>query len=494
VLAVAIVVVVIADPEAVTAVGAWLSAAAVWGTGAAGAVLPAGRRGPVWRLIASSVGATLATAPITAYAFGAVAPVGVVANLVAVPLASVAVPAVFGSVAVGALAPGAGLVLGALERIAAVGAAVPGGNLAADPGVRFAIPWAVGLAVAIWWYRRRPTWAVVGRRLLTTAAVVAWVAVVAGARGGDRPFDGVTIHVLAVGQGDAIAIRTPKGRWVLVDGGPRLGGSDAGARVVVPFLRRHGVRALAALVVSHGDADHLGGVPAVLTRVPTALVLEPGQPLASELYREYLSTVDRTGVAWRAARAGDTLSVDGVTLAVLHPGPAWMRRETRPNENSVVVRLSFGAFDVLLTGDVGVPVEAALAGAVGQVEVLKVGHHGSAGSTGPAWLAEVQPKVAVVSVGARNRYGHPAPDVLARLATADAAVYRTDTQGAVTIRSDGRYFTVIHGSRGSLRARVLCRVRDWLPSRASSSSKSACTRRPRASSPTSYTTWPSPPR
>jgi competence protein ComEC len=254
------------------------------------------------------------------------------------------------------------------------------------------------------------------------------------------------------------------------------------------------VRALAALVVSHGDADHLGGVPAVLTRVPTALVLEPGQPLASELYREYLSTVDRTGVAWRAARAGDTLSVDGVTLAVLHPGPAWMRRETRPNENSVVVRLSFGAFDVLLTGDVGVPVEAALAGAVGQVEVLKVGHHGSAGSTSPTWLAEVRPKVAVVSVGARNRYGHPAPDVLARLATADAAVYRTDTQGAVTIRSDGRYFTVIHGSRGSLRARVLCRVRDWLPSRASSSSKSACTRRPRASSPTSYTTWPSPPR
>lgn len=493
-LAVAVFAVALVDPLAVTSIGAWLSVAAVAGTGAAVTALKsAGVRGAPWRLLAVSAGATLATAPITAYAFGAVAPIGVVVNLLAVPLAAVAQPAVFASLVLSALAPGAGLALAGLERLAALAAAVPGGHLNGDPGVAFSLPWAAALGVTAWWYRRRPTWAVARLRLSGAAAGVAWIAAAAGLEGRASAYEGLEIHVLAVGQGDGIALRTPRGRWLLVDGGPRVGREDAGRRVVVPFLRRHGVRALDAVIVSHGDADHLGGIPAVLERLPVGLVLEPGQPLGTDLYQEYLGAVDRAQARWHAARAGDTLLVDGVRLAVLHPAVEWARRETRPNENSVVVRVSYGAFDALLTGDVGWPAESVLVGRVGQIELLKVGHHGSAGSTRDAWLDEVRPRAAVVSVG-KNRYGHPSPEVLARLARTGVPVYRTDTGGTVTIRSDGRYFEVTQGDRGPLLTRLLCIVRDWLPSRASSSSRSGCTPRPRGSSPTSYTTWPSPPR
>jgi competence protein ComEC len=300
------------------------------------------------------------------------------------------------------------------------------------------------------------------------------------------------VHVLAVGQGDAIALRSPHGRWALVDAGPRTRSRDAGKAVVAPFLRRQGVRSLDFVVVSHGDADHLGGVPSVLAAVPTALVLEPGQPLGTDLYGEYLRVVDQTGASWRAAREGDVLQWDGVRIEVLHPSAAWVRREARPNENSVVLRVTYGEFDALLSGDAGLPVESLLVGRLSRVELLKVGHHGSPGSTGGPWLTALGPRVAVVSVGV-NGYGHPAPGVLARLAAHGVAVFRTDRGGTVTVRTDGRYLGIDQGGAFPPGG-IACRLLDWLPSRASSSSRSGCSPKRPGSSPTSFTTWPSPPR
>ena len=481
------------DPDAITAVGAWLSFAAVWGTGAAMAALPPTRRSGVWRLLAASVGATVATAPITALTFGAVAPIGVLANLGAVPLAGIAVPGVFASlIGGGPLAGGTGLVLAAIERIASIAAAVPFGHVQGDPGPWLAAPWLGVLAAAAWWHRRRPARRLVEQRFAALAAVVAWstVAVAAWPAG---QYDGLTIHVLSVGQGDAIAIRSPHGRWMLVDGGPRTPAGDAGRRVVVPFLRHQGARALDVVVVSHADADHLGGIPATLSALPAGTVLEPGQPVGTALYLEFLAVVDRVGAAWQPARAGDRIELDGVRVEVLHPTARWRQWDVRTNENSVVLRVSYGAFDALLAGDVGFAAESVLVDRVGRAEVLKVGHHGSAGSSSGRWLDAVGPRVAVISVGP-NGFGHPAAPTLARLAAHGVDVYRTDRGGTVTIRSDGRYFSVAHARANPLLERFLCPILDWLPSRASSSSRSACTPRPRGSSPTSYTTWPSPPR
>lgn len=494
VLAVAGLVVLTLDPAAIAQVGAWMSVAAVWGTAEAAALMRRlRRRGAVLELAASSVGATLVTAPITAYAFGQVALAGLLTNLVAIPLAGVIVPGVLASLVAGpVLAAGTGLALAVLERIAAVGARLPMGVVAGDPGLPFAVPWLVGLGAALWLVRRRPTGSVVLQRTLAVLALAVWAATARDWWTRDR-YEGLSVHVLAVGQGDAIALRSPRGRWALVDAGPRTMRGDAGRSVVAPFLRRQGVRSLDFLVVSHGDADHLGGAPSVLAAVPTALVLEPGQPLGTDLYGEYLRVVDQTGAGWRAARAGDVIEWDGVRIEVLHPSAAWLRREARPNENSVVLRVTYGGFDAVLSGDAGLPVESLLVGRVPRVELLKVGHHGSSGSSGAPWLAALGPRVAVISVGS-NAYGHPAPGVLARLAERGIAVFRTDRGGTVTVRTDGRYLAVTRAG-ASLWGRIACRVHDhWLRSRASSSSRSGCSPRPPGNSPTSFTTWPSPPR
>ncbi len=455
VLAVAVFAVMLIEPAAVTAVGAWLSVAAVWGTGAAAAWLPAARRRhPAWRLAAASAGATLATAPITAFAFGTVAPA---------------------------------LVLAAIERVAGAAAALPLGNVTGRSGLGFAVPW-TALSVAVFWAagrRGRPRSLV--RRLPALAATASWLLVALAAADRRDGEGSLTLHVLDVGQGDAIAMRTPRGRWVLVDAGPRSAAGDAGRAVVVPFLRRQGVQRLAVLVVSHGDADHLGGAPAVLRQLDPELVLEPGQPLGTRLYLEYLAALDAGGVPWRAARAGDTLVIDSVVVAVLHPTARWLERRVEPNENSVVLRVSYGCFDAVLTGDIGEPAERVLLQSVGQSEVLKVGHHGSAGSTTPEWLDAVAPAAAVISVG-RNAYGHPAATVLRRLAGRGTAVWRTDRGGAVTIETDGRYLTIIQGQATTLWEGIRCRIRQLSRLSGSFSSRSGCTRRPPVSLPSCSTT------
>ena len=126
-----------------------------------------------------------------------------------------------------------------------------------------------------------------------------------------------------------------------IDAGPRTPARDAGRSVIVPFFRRQGVGRLDLLIATHGDADHLGGVPTVIRELDPGLILESGQPVGTGLFLEHLAAIDARGSAWRAARAGDTVMVDGVTLAVLHPTAEWLDTRTATNENSVVVRLSF---------------------------------------------------------------------------------------------------------------------------------------------------------
>ena len=477
VLAVALLLVLAIDPAAATSVGAWLSAAAVWGTRAGSEILPR------FRLLGASLGATVATAPITAWVFGAVAPIGVIANLVAVPLAGVVVPGLFLSLFLGnVLAAGTGLMLAAIEGVATICAAIPGGHLSGPPGPAFAGPWALVLGMALWLRSRRPSPRTVLRRLLWGAAFGSWGLVAIAAFTARDRSHGLVLHFLAVGQGDAVAVRTPRGAWTLVDGGPRVPGSDAGRRLVLPFLRRQGVTELDAVLVSHGDADHLGGIPAVIRALTPRLVLDPGQPLGTSLYLEYLETVDAVGSEWRPARSGDRLMLDSVAFEVIHPTSDWLERQLVPNENSLVVRISYGCFAALLTGDIGLVAESVLVGRVGDADLLKVGHHGSDASTGDAWLDAVRPRAAVISVGP-NSYGHPSEAVLQRLRSRGIELFRTDSGGTVTVRTDGRYFEVSQGGTLTIAEALQCLIRPLLRSRNSSWTRSGCTRKPAVSLP-----------
>ena len=439
------VVLLLADPWALHSVGAWLSVTAI------GAVIWADRattRAPrALRLVAPALAATLVTAPITALAFGTVAPIGVVANLVAIPLAAVAVPGLVLALVLSwafaglaqLLAAGAGLALALLDLIATGAAQVPGGHVVMTAGWQAAALW-TGVALAAWWLwnsPRRP-WLIAARAAFAFT-ILLWTSVLDVV-----PLDAcrcLTVHFLDVGQGDAAVLRTPNGRWIVIDGGPRTPESDAGRRVVVPFLRRQGAGRLAVVVATHGDADHLGGLPAVVDALDPELVLEPGEPLGRPLYLEFLAAVEASDARWHAARAGDRVEVDGVTLEVLSPDSLWLALPLDVNEHGVVLRVTFGAVRLLFQADAGLPVEGRLAGTVGPVELLKVGHHGSRSATSDAWLAELRPHEAVISVGRRNHYGHPAPEVLGRLARHGITILRTDERGTITFATDG------HGTR-----------------------------------------------
>src|SRR5436190_5364309 len=445
VVALAALAVLVQDAWALESVGAWLSVAGV------GAVVWAGRafaRAPrLARLAAPALAATLVTAPISALAFGTVAPIGVLANLIAIPLAAVAVPGLVMALVLSWLASGpahliaagAGLGLALLDLVAQGAALVPGGHVVMVAGWRAALVWAA-VAVAAWWLWNSP------RRPWLIAARVAFVSTVFVT----TTFRDVislddcrclTVHFLDVGQGDAAALRTPNGRWIVIDGGPRTPERDAGRRVVVPFLRGQGVGRVAVLVATHGDADHLGGLPAVVEAFDPELVLEPGEPLGRPLYLEFLAGVEASGARWHPARAGDRVEVDGVVLEVLSPDSLWLRLPLDVNEHGVVLRVRYGAVRVLFQADAGLPVEGRLAGTVGRVELLKVGHHGSKTATSDEWLDELAPREAVISVGRNNHYGHPAPEVLERLARHGVTVLRTDRSGTITLSTDG------HGER-----------------------------------------------
>jgi competence protein ComEC len=251
--------------------------------------------------------------------------------------------------------------------------------------------------------------------------------------------------VIDVGQGDAVGLRTPGGRWVLFDAGRAGRGADGGARAVVPYLRRRGGQ-LVGVVLSHAHADHVGGAAEVIRRLRPAVVWDAGFALGSDTYRDVLAASRGAGARWRRVRPGDSLALDGVVLRVLAPDSAWTAGLSDPNSASVVVSVRYGRVRFLLVGDAEAAEEGWLAAraaadpgvaAALRADVLKVAHHGSRTSTTDAFVGLVRPRLALVSVGAANGYGHPSAAVLDRLRRAGAEVLRTDRDGSVIARTDG---------------------------------------------------------
>jgi competence protein ComEC len=244
------------------------------------------------------------------------------------------------------------------------------------------------------------------------------------------------VHFIDVGQGDSALVLVPGGQVVLIDAGD----TDAGPAVVTE-LRAAGVKAIDLFVWTHPHADHIGGAMAVLDAFEVRRVLDSGYPHTTATYKALLERVKAKGIAYEVARAGRDLDAGGG--AVLHvlgpPEPLLSGTRSDPNANSVVLRLEYGAASVLFAGDAEAETEDKLlaAGAPLRADVLKVAHHGSRYATGAGLLAKVAPAVAVVSVGAGNSYGHPAPETLDRLTATGARVLRTDLAGTVLLRTDG---------------------------------------------------------
>jgi competence protein ComEC len=230
------------------------------------------------------------------------------------------------------------------------------------------------------------------------------------------------ITTLDVGQGLAVLVRTAS-RALLYDAGPAYGPeADSGGRIVVPLLRGAGVRSLDMLVVSHEDIDHLGGALTVLETVEV-------QAMASSLPRTH--ALNTLVAAPRRCTAGTRWEWDGVHFEFLHPQPGW--ESARRNNQSCVLRVEASGTSMLLTGDIERAAEGFLVEKIRKADVLLVPHHGSRTSSSEEFISALAPRWAVVPAGYRNRFGHPAREVLERYERAQVRVLRTDLDGAVTI-------------------------------------------------------------
>lgn len=453
-LATSALVVLLVDPWAIVDIGGWLSVVALAGVQVATRWSDRALGDAEWiRGLAGSVGALFATAPITAFAFGAVAPISVLLNLVAVPLTAVLVPVFLVSLGVWPLLPvlaqafaaSAAVLLRLLIAIATLGASAPGASAAGPGGWGRALPWLLGAAVAWWIVRDGSTAREAGRRLAWSATAALWLLLALPETSRADLGDGrLTLLFLDVGQGDAALLRTPGGHWVAIDAGPADASGDAGRRVIVPWLRTHGVARLDAFVLSHAHRDHVGGAAALLDALPVGVAIEPGRRFADDAYDAWLGALAAKGVRWHAASPGDAWTLDGVTFRVLHPPPRWAHRDEDLNEDSLVLEVTCGDFRALFTGDAGVKAESLLVRATGDVDLLKIGHHGSRGASGTPFLHAIGARVGVVSVG-RNRYGHPSPEAMARWRDAGLRVWRTDEEGTIAVVTDGHTFTVRGG-------------------------------------------------
>ena len=270
-----------------------------------------------------------------------------------------------------------------------------------------------------------------------------------------RGVDGrLRVTVLDVGQADAIVVQTPRGHTLLVDAGGRLergpqtDGSVAervGERTVVPFLLRHGIHCVDAVVISHPHGDHAGGVAPALRRLRIAQIVDSGQQYGGHAYRDAIATARTQGVPVLYPRAATRWHTDdGVVLHFIGPSLPFIGGRNAINSNSIAFLLEYGRFRMLFTGDAGSESERRfLAENVDlHADVLKVGHHGSAYGSTAAFIAAVSPRFAIISVGRHNLFGHPASSTIATLHDIGAQIYRTDEDGAVTIVTDGRSETV----------------------------------------------------
>ncbi|MCZ7558828.1 MAG: DNA internalization-related competence protein ComEC/Rec2 [Burkholderiaceae bacterium] len=452
VLALAAGVVTVLDPWAPLAAGFWLSFAAVGAITLHGSARTAKAARPADRLpraramlheaVRTQWAATLALVPLGALFFSSVSLVGPIANAFAIPLVSALItplamlggaclpwaPAV-GSALLSLATLATGAMLDLLEPLAASPLSI---MVLAQPDEPAMLLAAAAVALLLWPMPvpARPA-AFAGLLPLLTP-------------GGELPPQGaLRLTAFDVGQGMAVLVETPQ-RRLLYDAGPLYGGdSEAGARVIVPWLRARGIDRLDALVVSHLDSDHSGGLPTLLRnlRIDWLAGSLPVEHPARAAGRPFHDC--RRGHAWRWGE---------VAFEMLHPGPGAARGAKSPtNASSCVLRIVAPAARVLLTGDIEAAQERALVAAYGSAglrsDLMLAPHHGSGTSSSAEFLAAVAPAHAIAQLGYRNRFGHPAARVDARYRDAGIALLRSDRDGAITLSYAPRQAPLLRRSR-----------------------------------------------
>ena len=430
----AVLVLLMLDPWLVWSIGFQLSVAATAGMVALGTPLAERFGRVIPRVAALALGASLAAqlgvTPVLLFHFHEVPLVSIPANLAAFPAVSPAL--LFGLLAASiglAWYPAGRAVTGLallplrwLEGVANRLAKAPVSHLTSGGGPGVLIVGAAVFVGVTWWVRTRwrPPRAAVVAAIAMFPLLVWSTALTAG------PPSGLTVRFFDVGQGDAALVSTPAGAHILVDGGPD-------PELVATDLAAQGVKRLDMVIATHPHADHIIGLPVVLARFPVALMLEPGCPDTSSIQANLDTAINDEHVPVRYPRSGDIFTVGDVRLDVLSPDRCWVNTNSDPNNDSLVILLTFQQDTVLLGGEPEQPAQQQLLdeGAPLGAELLKVPHHGAVTSL-PEFFQAVAPKIAVISVGP-NTYGHPVPSTIDAIRATGAQVWRTDQHGDIVV-------------------------------------------------------------
>lgn len=397
------------------------------------------------KLLAISLAAQIGTLPFTAYYFGRVSVVSLAANLVVVPISGINV-----------LLGVATIVFSFLNQwlagcYAALNVSLTTFLLGFVKSAA-AIPYSyveivrVGIVQVMLYYgvilmfvhagnRTVVRWSLIGS--LAIANFYLYRILVDGQE------SKLVVTAIDVGQGDAILVELPGGKNLLIDAGPNQFRYDAGEKTIVPYLKRRGITQLDALLVTHGHNDHIGGTLSLLEHIAVRGYHRALSPSFTPQDGALADVLMRKGIELKTTSIGRVLNLDSTArLYILHPKiPEDEARNL--NTTSVVVKLTYGATTMLLAGDANDAAEQKMMRRYGsflQSSILKVGHHGSVTSSGVDFLRLVKPSYSVISVGAKNKFGHPSKGTSDKLLEEGSRVLRTDRNGAIMFESEGLFW------------------------------------------------------
>lgn len=248
----------------------------------------------------------------------------------------------------------------------------------------------------------------------------------------------VRVHIIDVGQGDGIWIDTGNEN-IVIDAGNKGQG-----KTMIAYLEQHGVKELDAIISTHPDADHVGGLADVINHFPVKAVYAPRVTHTTQAYKEFLEAVKKQQLSIKVAKQGVTINSTAAGVNMTFIGPTKDYAKNDLNDWSAVLELTHGQKKFLLTGDAETPAEKDMlaAGVVETVDVLKVSHHGANEASTSDYLTAVKPQYAVISVGEGNRYNHPTASALERLKASGAKILRTDEHGSIVFTSNGKSIAV----------------------------------------------------
>ncbi len=398
--------------------------------------------------LAVSIAAQATTLPFIVAYFGLVSVIGLIANLIVVPIIGIGVGLGLLTVLAFACWEPLATILNAANWLILSGA-IKCAELMAEPewaAFEVVLPsWVIFAIYLVLIPLIHPT----ARRLWSTYCLI--IALILANIGIWKNIwqteSALEIYFLDVGQGDAIFCKYPNGRTLLVDGGIRTQYTDMGKRVILPFLKSQRIDHIDVVVGSHPHADHIGGLISVLEQVSVSHYLDAGQHVDSFTGKQLQEVVKTKGIRYQTVAAGDSLV--GIGGLVLHPTPAYVSASgSAPdgmNNGSVVIRIVHQGTSILLTGDIEHETDGDLMrwGHRLRSDILKAAHHGSRTSSTPEFLAGVTPGIVAISCGINNKFRHPSPEVIQRLRDMGIQIWRTDHSGAITARIDRGHIDIV---------------------------------------------------